>query len=135
MTHNAAVCAATQRHDAAFSVAAERWSVDFAAATKVDVNMNNFSVICALLEEEEEEELLTPRNMFLQRRSEGCYETLIKRHLINCEEKFMGYFRVSREIYNKILMAIKDDISDTQPRTRNRNFAITAQEKLFLTLR
>ncbi|CAB3255195.1 unnamed protein product [Arctia plantaginis] len=78
MTHNAAVCAATQRHDAAFSVAAERWSVDFAAATKVDVNMNNFSVICALLEEEEEEEFLlllnrqrkSPRNMFLQRRSE-----------------------------------------------------------------
>ncbi|CAB3229470.1 unnamed protein product [Arctia plantaginis] len=93
MTHNAAVCAATQRHDAAFSVAAERWSVDFAAATKVDVNMNNFSVICALLEEEEEEFLLllnrqrkSPRNMFLQRRSEGCYETLIKRHLIDCEE-------------------------------------------------
>ncbi|CAK1604612.1 unnamed protein product [Parnassius mnemosyne] len=105
--------------------------------------MNNFSVICALIEEEEEEEFLlllnrqrnSPRNMFLQRRSEGCYETFIKRYLIDYEEKFMGYFRVSREIFIKILMAIKDDISDTQPRTRKRNFAITAQENLFLTLR
>lgn len=104
---------------------------------------NNLAEICILLEEEEEEEMMllqetirnSPKGFLLERSKEGCYNILIKRHLLDCEEKFMEYFRVSREIFFKILINIKEDITDTNPRTSLRKLAITAQEKLCLTLR
>ncbi|XP_060859640.1 uncharacterized protein LOC132951195 [Metopolophium dirhodum] len=94
-----------------------------------------------ILEDEADEELLLLANhfrnendeMFSQRSREGCFSTLIQRRLIDNETRFRAYFRVSFELFNYILNAIKEDIR-RRPSNRIKK-PISPEEKLSVTLR
>ena len=78
-------------------------------------------VLYLLLEEKDDNEILlhlanektsnAPINpIFKQRRYEGCYTTLIDRHLLQDEVKFREYFRLNKAQFHFILDLIKNDI-------------------------
>ncbi|VVC44233.1 Hypothetical protein CINCED_3A013162 [Cinara cedri] len=76
-------------------------------------------MIFNILEDEADEELLPLANhlrnendeMFSQRsREEGCFSTLIQMRLIDNETRFREHSRVSFELFNYIIRAIKEDI-------------------------
>lgn len=95
-----------------------------------------------LLEENEDEEILfhnihgvnaDPHPMFQSRRDEGCFTTLINRHLLEDERKFREFFRLNIAQFNYILDLIKEDIrKDSSNRFP---YPITPDEKLAVTLR
>ena len=71
--------------------------------------------------------------MFLNRQEEGAYNILINKHLLDEEEKFQRYFRLTREQFNLIFNDIKDDLYISPC---NRVMApISPAEKLAVTLR
>lgn len=96
-----------------------------------------------LMEEAEDEDILLlsliPKkrrkvhNMFVQRKNEGCFSTLITRHLIDDETKFKEYFRLTRCQFNEILHLVSAEIEKAPSKCVKR--PITAREKLALTLR
>ncbi|CAH2011876.1 unnamed protein product [Acanthoscelides obtectus] len=71
--------------------------------------------------------------VFQKRMNEGIYNTLIKRHLRDEEEKFQSYFRLTRERFSFVLSLVEEDIT-TSSYNRVKE-PITAAEKLALTLR
>lgn len=109
------------------------------------LTMNRKRFLRQLLEDEEEEDddillllcALIPKKrmkidtLFTSREEEGCFQTLIKRHLNYKEEKFRKYCRLNQSQFNFVLSLINQDI---QPR-RNGSSIITSAQKLFLTLR
>lgn len=96
-----------------------------------------------LMEEEEDDDILLlslmhkkrrkVHNMFVQRRKEGCFSTLIMRHLIDDETKFREYFRLTRCQFNELLNLVSADLKITSSKCVKR--PITAREKLALVLR
>lgn len=107
------------------------------------VVMDNL-IMYLLLEEEEDEEILlqlvklknsnAPVNLiFKQRRDEGCYTTLINRHLQQDDVKFREYFRFNKAQFNFLIDLIKNDIK-TEPYNRVQ-YPITAEEQLAIVLR
>lgn len=71
--------------------------------------------------------------VFLKRQEEGAYNILINNHLLDEEEKFQRYFKLTREQFNSILNDIKDDLYISPC---NRVMApIRPAEKLAVTLR
>ncbi|CAH1959144.1 unnamed protein product [Acanthoscelides obtectus] len=71
--------------------------------------------------------------VFQKRMNLGIYNTLIKRHLRDEEEKFQSYFRLTRERFSFVLSLVEEDItSSSYNRVKE---PITAAEKLALTLR
>ncbi|CAH1098850.1 unnamed protein product [Psylliodes chrysocephalus] len=48
--------------------------------------------------------------MFVRRRKEGCFSTLIMRHLIDDETKFKEYFRVTKSQFNELVNIVSIDI-------------------------
>nr|XP_015837965.1 PREDICTED: uncharacterized protein LOC107398439 isoform X2 [Tribolium castaneum] len=105
--------------------------------------MNNIVLAAiALIEEEEEEEVLLttickPRcqtnKIFLNRISEGCFNTLIQRHLMDDDTKFKEYFRLTKSQFFSILSYISEDIT-TMPSTFVK-YPISPCQKLAITLR
>lgn len=94
-----------------------------------------------ILEDEADEELLLLASYFRdendeivsERSREGCYNTLIRRRLVDNETRFKSYFRVSFELFNYILNSIKED-KRRRPSNRVKR-PISPEEKLSLTLR
>lgn len=104
--------------------------------------MNTLSSILLLFDDDEEDDnLLLMRyaqrkrthEMFLNRESEGAYQILVSRYLIDDEEKFIQFFRINRATFFHILDSIREDIS-TKPYNRHKN-PISAEEKLCIALR
>ncbi|KAB0803040.1 hypothetical protein PPYR_00010 [Photinus pyralis] len=99
-------------------------------------------VIDALYDEEEEEDLLLmslckknekTKNMFLSRETEGCFQLLITRHLMDDDTKFQEYFRLTKHEF----FGVHDIVSENL-RTVPSSFVrrpISSCEKLALTLR
>lgn len=93
------------------------------------------------IEDEEEEFVLREWSkirrledgMYKKRANEGAFELLITKHLMDEEEKFKAYFRISRGKFASILHLIGEDLS-VQPSNRIKS-PITPAEKLGLTLR
>jgi hypothetical protein len=71
--------------------------------------------------------------MYNNREKEGFFKLLINRHLIDDEERFKRYFRLTRERFSYVLNLIKEDFN-TYSCNRVKK-PITAAEKLTLTLR
>ncbi|KAG8238896.1 hypothetical protein J437_LFUL015181 [Ladona fulva] len=70
--------------------------------------------------------------IYWRRNSQGTFKILIQGHLFDDEEKFRQYFRVSHGLFNRILLAIKEDIiKDPCNRVMK---PITPTEKLCVTL-
>ncbi|CAI6358418.1 unnamed protein product [Macrosiphum euphorbiae] len=67
--------------------------------------------------------------MYRGRDSEGCYNNLIQRRLIDSESRFRAYFRVSLELFNYI----REDIK--RPPCNRVKKPISPEEKLSVTLR
>lgn len=93
-----------------------------------------------LLEEEEDDDFLLLYAMrkkrkltmplFKKRSQEGSYSVLIQNHLLGDERIFREYCRLNKSQFNFVLSLIKEEIKPKVLRV-----AITAEEKLFLTLR
>ncbi|KAL0830080.1 hypothetical protein ABMA28_003537 [Loxostege sticticalis] len=101
-------------------------------------NATESLLLCLLLEEEDDDDFLllyarkkrnAPDLLFKSRTKEGSYSILIKNHLIGAEEKFRKYCRINKNQFDFVLSLIVEEI---QPKNRH---AITAEEKLYLTLR
>lgn len=68
--------------------------------------------------DEEEEELLllnkktreSRHSIFANRNTEGVYEVLINRHLVDNDTKFKEYFRLSPTLFSKILEGIESEL-------------------------
>ncbi|XP_050311476.1 uncharacterized protein LOC126747037 [Anthonomus grandis grandis] len=96
-------------------------------------------LLMRLLEDEEEDDdiilllLSAKRNkidsFYTSRHAEGCFEILIKRHLNIKDAKFRKYCRLNKTQFRFVLSLIQNEI---QPKKQG---SITAEEKLFLTLR
>lgn len=71
--------------------------------------------------------------VYKYRRNEGAFRILIDSHLVDNEEKFQRYFRLSRERFSFVLNFIQKDL--TTPAYNRVKEPITAAEKLALTLR
>lgn len=71
--------------------------------------------------------------MFRQRNTEGTYKNLICKYLVDDEEKFQQFFRLTKEQFHFVLSAIKPDIEKAPTNIIQR--PITAEEKLGVTLR
>lgn len=71
--------------------------------------------------------------IFTERKVEGAYNALIRRHLLDEEEKFREYFRLSTSLFHFILNVIKYDIF-LYPCNRVQE-PISPEEKLCLALR
>lgn len=91
------------------------------------------------MEEEEEEELLllllrsSSHDIFSSREEEGFQNMLIRRHLLQDENKFRSFFRINISQFNYILALIENDlIKQSCGRVRH---PISPEEKLGLTLR
>lgn len=103
------------------------------------LNIRKRELVKRLIEDEEEDDeimlvlLSSKRNkidsLYTSRIDEGSYQTLIKRHLNVKEYKFRRYCRLNKTQFQFVLSLIKSDI---QPMKKG---SITAEEKLFLTLR
>jgi len=105
---------------------------------------NNNNILTLLLMDEDEDEVslfsdLTPKekkptdDIFKNRESEGIFETLINRHLINNHNKFREYFRINYEQFNFLLTLVEEKLT-LQPSNRIKK-PITPAEKLAVTLR
>lgn len=71
--------------------------------------------------------------MYRNRKNEGFFKILINSHLIDEEEKFKRYFRLTRERFAYVLNLIEEDLEIS---SCNRvKLPITPAEKLALTLR
>lgn len=100
-------------------------------------------IVHIIEEEERDEEIIRlmisnkkkkkTHGMFTARRTEGAFENLITRHLIDDETKFQAYFRLTREQFDFVLSAVSKDIA-TVP-TNIVKFPISPKEKLAVTLR
>lgn len=106
--------------------------------------MNRGALLALYLLDEEEDETIVriiERNvqrrpshmMFRQRSTEGTYNNLICRYLMDDEEKFQQFFRLTKEQFLFVLSAIEPDIKKAPTNIIQR--PITAQEKLGVTLR
>lgn len=71
--------------------------------------------------------------MFLNRKTEGSFNNLIKKYLMCEEDKFVQYFRVSPQIFYLILDKIRDEI-ESIPYNRVIN-PISSEQKLCVALR
>lgn len=69
----------------------------------------------------------------LNRDSEGIFTIYFKKYLLNDENRFKKYLRVSQEVFTMLLNAIKFDI-EKEPCNRNLK-PISPAHKLCLTLR
>jgi hypothetical protein len=71
--------------------------------------------------------------IYKNRQTEGCYDILIRRHLLDNETKFKRFFRVSRDQFFYLVNLIESDFkinpSNRDPRP------LTAEMKLAVTLR
>jgi len=105
---------------------------------------NNNNILTLLLMDEDEDEVslfsdLTPKekkptdDIFKNRESEGFFEILINRHLINNHNKFREYFRINYEQFNFLLTLVEEKLT-LQPSNRIKK-PITPAEKLAVTLR
>lgn len=70
--------------------------------------------------------------LFVSRNAEGCFK-ILSNHFNNNDNKFIEYFRLSKEQFMRVLKLIENDIS-TQPSKRYR-IPISAAEKLGVTIR
>lgn len=52
-------------------------------------------------------------NMFVPKRTEGCFIMLMRKHLIDDKTKFREYFRLTRYQYNELLNLVSADIEKT----------------------
>lgn len=101
------------------------------------------AVVLLLAEEEEEEELLLLANqennnkevneLFCSRITEGAFALTVQRLIIDDEEKFREYFRLSKELFQTVLQYIKDDIAKEV--YNRRQHPISPEEKLSICLR
>jgi len=105
---------------------------------------NNNNILTLLLMDEDEDEVslfsdLMPKekkptdDIFKNRESEGFFEILINRHLINNHNKFREYFRINYEQFNFLLTLVEEKLT-LQPSNRIKK-PITPAEKLAVTLR
>lgn len=103
-----------------------------------NLNKRKRELVERLIQDEEEDDeimlLLTSKrneidSLYTSRVDEGSYQILIKRHLDLKEQKFRQYCRLNKSEFKFVLSLIKKDI---QPMKKG---SITADEKLFLTLR
>lgn len=102
-------------------------------------NERKRELVKSLIQDEEEDDeimlllLSSKRNkidsLYTSRVDEGSYLILIKRHLNLKDQKFRKYCRLNKTQFQFILSLIENDI---QPMKKG---SITAEEKLFLTLR
>lgn len=67
------------------------------------------------------------------RASEGAFNILVKRYLIDDDTKFKAYFRLTPHLMQYVLSFIRSDIT-SKPCNRHGN-PITPEEKLCITLR
>ena len=95
-----------------------------------------------LMDIDQEEEIIikkfaTFRNeesgIFQNRKYEGMFHNLIKNRLYDEEEKFMNYFRLTRERFYFVLSLVEEELT-TSSYNRVKE-PITPVEKLALTLR
>lgn len=86
-------------------------------------------VFCAELMRSETKEMLKLRN------KEGFYEILVERYLMDDETLFVTYFRLSRNLFHKIVNLIKDDIYIPNPYGGPKKNRISAEHKLSIVLR
>ncbi|KAL4720971.1 hypothetical protein ACJJTC_019231 [Scirpophaga incertulas] len=100
------------------------------------LTVGQLAMIAIILDEEEEENQKPTRRYWIhdtlkKRKTEGEYWTLY-RHLVEDEEKFFQYFRMSTYQFNMLLQKIENDIS-----RRNTNFreCLSSKEKLAVCLR
>lgn len=75
----------------------------------------------------------TVSNMYLRREDEGVLSILINNHLIDEEEKFKAYLRVTREQFASLLNYVEEDLR-TEAYNRVKS-PITPAGKLAVTLR
>lgn len=94
-----------------------------------------------LLEEEEEDDLVlyyyykkierAPINpLFQKRKNEGYFKLLITQHLRDDEDMFQKYCRLNKTQFYFVLSLIENELKPNSTGT-----VITAEEKLFITLR
>lgn len=70
--------------------------------------------------------------IYNKRENEGIFKILINNHLVDEEQRFKSYFRVTREMFACILNLVEGDLTTA---SYNRvKTPITAAEKLALTL-
>jgi len=109
---------------------------------KLVFNNNNILTLLRMDENEDEVSLfsdLMPKkkkptdDIFKNRESEGFFEKLINRHLINNRNKFREYFRINYEQFNFLLTLVEEKLT-LQPSNRIKK-PITPAEKLSVTLR
>lgn len=104
--------------------------------------MEMLHIVNSLLDDEEEEDMILlylceepkkTKNMFLKRETEGCFQQLILRHLMDDESKFREYFRLTKDEFIGVYTTVSEDLqtvpSSFVPRP------ISGCEKLALTLR
>lgn len=75
------------------------------------------------------------KDIFKNRNSEGSYEILIKRYLMDDETLFVTYFRLSKNLFYKVVNLIKDDISLPRRFGGSKQKILSAEQKLCITLR
>lgn len=100
------------------------------------LNVRQLAMIAIILDEEEKENKRNTRRYWMhdsikERKTEGEYWTLF-RHLVDDEEKFWQYFRMSTFQFKMLLKKIENDIV-----RRNTNFreCLSPEEKLAVCLR
>lgn len=74
-----------------------------------------------------------PREMILNRETEGVFNILIKKYLLSEEDEFMKYFRITPKLFHFILDHISCDLT-RMPTNRVPN-PLSAEQKLCVTLR
>lgn len=74
-----------------------------------------------------------PRDLILNRNTEGVFNILVKKYLLSEEDEFMKYFRVTPQLFYFILERISRELT-REPYNRNLN-PISAEQKLCVALR
>jgi len=106
--------------------------------------VNNNNILTLLLMDEDDDEVSsfsyltskkrkTTDDIFKNRKTEGCFEILINRHLMSNQVKFREYFRINYEQFNFLLSLVENNLY-VEPSNRVKNPILPA-EKLAVTLR
>lgn len=75
------------------------------------------------------------RDMLKKRNEESFFNILVERHLMDDETLFVMYFRLSRNLFQKVADLIRHDISNSHPLGGSKRTRISAEHKLSIALR
>lgn len=112
--------------------------------SKLKVKKMNSHKLSFLLDDEDEFLLLILstqiqrseiRDILKKRNEEGFFNILVERYLMDDETLFVMYFRLSRNLFQRVADLIRNDISNSHPLGGSKRTRLSTEHKLSIALR